>query len=71
VENTPRRYYEILWLTELWSNHAKVDDITLKSVWHWDSKISVINDPMGNQAAPLCEISYNQETLLIGAPRDE
>jgi len=37
-------YYDILWLTGLWSNQAKVEVIALNPAWHWNSKSSVVND---------------------------
>ena len=37
----------------LWSTQAKVEAIELKAAWHWDDDSSVINDPLGNQAAPI------------------
>ena len=40
-------YYNRQWLTGLWSTQAKVERIMLKAAWHWGSKSSVINDPIG------------------------
>ena len=33
---------------------AKVEAIVLKAAWHWGRESSVVNDPLGNQAAPHC-----------------
>ena len=39
-------YYDICWLTWLWSTQAKVQGIVLRAAWHLDSDSSVINDPL-------------------------
>ena len=40
-------YYDTRWLTGLWSAQAKMQGIVLKAARHWDSNISVVNDPFG------------------------
>jgi hypothetical protein len=46
--------YDTRWLTGLRSTQAKVEGIVLKAAWQWGSDCTVVNDPLGNQAAPHC-----------------
>ena len=41
------------WLTALWYTRTKVEGIVLKSVWHWDSDCSFVNDPSGETGRTL------------------
>jgi len=49
---TVEGYYDICWLTGLWSTQAKVEGVVPKAAWHWSVDSSVVNDSLGNQAAP-------------------
>ena len=42
------------WLTGLWPTQAKVEVIVPRAAWQWGRDSSVVNDPLGDQAAPDC-----------------
>ena len=55
-------YYDIRWLTGLWSTQSKVEVIVLKAAWHWGSNRSVINDSLGKKAST----NFIHSSVLLG-----
>ena len=47
-------YYDTCWIAGLWSVQAKVEGIVVKTAWHGGTDCSVVNDPVGDRAAPHC-----------------
>jgi hypothetical protein len=48
VEGTPCwGCYDTRWLTELWSNQAKVEGIVPRAAWHRGRDSSVVNNSLG------------------------
>ena len=52
-------YYDIRWLTGLWSTQAKVTRIVPRAAWHWGRDSTVVNDPLGEP---------DRTSLYVGLP---